>query len=168
MDIAILGLGRMGGNMARRLLRGGHRVIMWNRTTETAEKIMAEAGAGGVVRNVADLREMLAAPRRAWMMLPAGQTTQDMLEQLMDVLEPGDTIVDGGNSNYKDVIALARSAKGKDNDGYRAEFIRLVETAQLLSKGSTSSCIRQEGKHRAKTCRISMTSQMVGKMPSFC
>ena len=66
MDIAILGLGRMGGNMARRMLRGGHRVILWNRTTETAEKIMAEAGAGEVVRNVADLRQMLAAPRRVW------------------------------------------------------------------------------------------------------
>jgi 6-phosphogluconate dehydrogenase len=111
MDIAILGLGRMGGNMARRLLRGEHRVIMWNRTTVTAQKIMAEAGAGEVVRNVADLRQMLAAPRRAWMMLPAGQTTQDMLEQLMDVLEPGDTIVDGGNSNYKDTLRRAAQAQ---------------------------------------------------------
>jgi len=113
MDIAMLGLGRMGGNMARRLLRGGHRVIMWNRTTETAEKIMAEEGKGEVVRNVADLRQMLRAPRRAWMMLPAGQATQDMLEQLMDVLEPGDTIIDGGNSNYKDSLRRASQAVGQ-------------------------------------------------------
>ena len=111
MDIAILGLGRMGGNMARRLLLGGHRVVLWNRTTETAQKLMAEAGAGEVITNVADLRQKLAAPRRAWMMLPAGATTQDMLEQLMDVLEPGDTIVDGGNSNYKDTLRRAAQAQ---------------------------------------------------------
>ena len=110
MDIAILGLGRMGGNMARRLLGAGHRVLLWNRTTETAEKIRAEAGAGEVVKNVADLREKLAAPRRAWMMLPAGDTTQEMLEQLMDVLEPGDTIIDGGNTNYKDTQRRAAQA----------------------------------------------------------
>jgi 6-phosphogluconate dehydrogenase len=113
MDIAMLGLGRMGGNMARRLLRGGHRVIMWNRTTATAEKIMAEASKGEVVRNVADLRQMLRAPRRAWMMLPAGPATQDMLEQLMGVLEPGDTIIDGGNSNYKDTLRRAAQAEGQ-------------------------------------------------------
>src|SRR5258708_8182601 len=110
MDIAILGLGRMGGNMARRLLHGGHRVVVWNRTTETAEKLIAEEGQGEVVRNVADLRQMLRAPRRVWMMLPAGDTTQDMLEQLLGVLEPGDTIIDGGNSNYKDTLKRAEQA----------------------------------------------------------
>ena len=65
MEIAMLGLGRMGGNMARRLLRGGHRVVLWNRTTETAEKIKAEEGQGEVARSVADLRQSCCARRGA-------------------------------------------------------------------------------------------------------
>src|SRR3989304_2949946 len=77
MDIAMLGLGRMGGNMARRLLRGGHR------------------GGGGV----APLRR---PPRHTWIMLPAGEVTESALQALMGVLSPGDTIIEGGNSNYKD------------------------------------------------------------------
>ena len=64
MKLGMIGLGRMGGNMARRLLRSGHRVILWNRTTETAEKLKAEEGKGEVLHNVAGLRHMPRAPPR--------------------------------------------------------------------------------------------------------
>ena len=112
MDIAMLGLGRMGGNMARRLLGAGHRVVLWNRTTEAAEELQKAHG-GEVARGVADLRQMLAAPRRAWMMLPAGRATEEMFDQLLSVLEPGDTIIDGGNTNYKDTQRRASVAMGQ-------------------------------------------------------
>ena len=102
MDIAMLGLGRMGGNMARRLLRAGHRVVMWNRSPEAAEQIRGEEKAGDVARSIDDLGKMLPAPRHAWMMLPAGKATEETMEALLGVLSKGDTIIDGGNSNYKD------------------------------------------------------------------
>ena len=102
MDIAMLGLGRMGGNMARRLLRGGHRVALWNRDSQVSEKIKAEEKGGEVAHKLDDLTGLLAPSRYTWMMLPAGQTTEDTLEHLLGLLSPGDSIIDGGNANYKD------------------------------------------------------------------
>lgn len=112
MEIGMVGLGRMGGNMAHRLLNGGHRVVVWNRSIEpvqAAARLGAEPAAA-----VAQLTEMLSAPRAIWMMLPAGDVTEKMLLQLMDILSPGDTIIDGGNSNYHESIRRAAmvSARG--------------------------------------------------------
>jgi 6-phosphogluconate dehydrogenase len=113
MDIAMLGLGRMGGNMARRLLRGGHRVVLWNRDATVSERIKAEEKSGEVARQIGDLAALLTPPRHAWIMLPAGQVTEDTLQTLLGVLSSGDTIIDGGNSNYKDTQRRAALVKSK-------------------------------------------------------
>src|SRR5689334_878500 len=111
MDIAMLGLGRMGGNMARRLLKGGHHVTLWNRTTETAEQILAEGGSGQVAHKIEDVAKMMSAPRVVWFMLPAGKTTEDALNLCLDTLTKGDVIVDGGNANFKDSQRRAAMAR---------------------------------------------------------
>ena len=102
MQVAILGLGRMGINMARRLLRGGHRVVAWNRTPARVEEIAAEGalGAGSLEEAVA----MLTPPRSVWLMLPAGSVTDETIARLAKLLSPGDCILEGGNSFYRDDI----------------------------------------------------------------
>jgi 6-phosphogluconate dehydrogenase len=102
MDIAMLGMGRMGGNMARRLLRAGHRVVLWNRSPEPAEQVRSEEKKGEVAQRLEDIATMLAPPRHVWMMLPAGKPTEATMESLCGLLARGDTMVDGGNSYYKD------------------------------------------------------------------
>jgi 6-phosphogluconate dehydrogenase len=102
MEIAMIGLGRMGGNMARRLLRGGHQVIMYDRNATAGEAITTEEKGGAVASSLADVVKQLAAPRHVWVMLPAGEITEGTLKELMGLLSPDDTIIDGGNSNYKD------------------------------------------------------------------
>jgi len=102
MDIAMIGLGRMGGNMARRLLRGGHRVVMYDRNASAGEGIKTEEKGGDTATSLADLVKQLSAPRHVWVMLPAGEITEGTLKELMGLLSADDTIIDGGNSNYKD------------------------------------------------------------------
>jgi 6-phosphogluconate dehydrogenase len=112
MDIAMIGLGRMGGNMARRLLRGGHRVVLWNRTAAVGEQIREEEKGGAVAQTIADAVQMLQPPRHLWIMLPAGDATEQALVALMGMLAKGDTVIDGGNSNFKDTMRRAEMLKG--------------------------------------------------------
>ncbi len=100
MELAMIGLGRMGGNMATRLLRGGHRVVVYNRTPEPVRAAEAEGAEGAT--SLEDVVVRLAPPRAIWLMLPAGQVTEDVITLLAAHLSPGDLLVDGGNSNYKD------------------------------------------------------------------
>jgi 6-phosphogluconate dehydrogenase len=111
MEIAMVGLGRMGGNMALRLVRGGHRVLAY----DLNEAAVAEAEAAGAtgVRRLEDLRAALAAPRHVWLMVPAGAPTESAVETLAGLLEPGDTLVDGGNSNYRDSMRRAESLRAR-------------------------------------------------------
>ncbi len=100
MDLAIVGLGRMGGNMARRLHLAGHRVVAFNRSAEKTREIMAEGLEGAFTPE--DVVAALPAPRIIWLMVPAGDATEATMEEFAAVLAPGDWIVDGGNANFQD------------------------------------------------------------------
>ncbi|GAU09223.1 phosphogluconate dehydrogenase (NAD(+)-dependent, decarboxylating) [Desulfoplanes formicivorans] len=107
MDIGIVGLGRMGMNIAGRLLGAGHRVVAWNRTHSKVEEIVTQ-GAIPCERLV-DLKTLLPVPRIVWIMLPAGNPTEQIVNSLAEILEPGDMIIDGGNTNYQDDLRRSRS-----------------------------------------------------------
>ncbi len=100
MQIAMIGLGRMGANMAQRLMRGGHHVVGFD-PAEAARKVIEEKG-GQSASSLAALVGKLQKPRVIWLMVPAGAVTDDTITSLTPLLEPGDAIIDGGNSNYKD------------------------------------------------------------------
>jgi 6-phosphogluconate dehydrogenase len=102
LELAIVGLGRMGANMARRLNRAGHRVVAYNRTYERVEELMRdEEGVEGAA-TPQETVDRLSAPRVIWLMVPAGDATQATLEEFAGLLQPGDTIIDGGNANFHD------------------------------------------------------------------
>lgn len=106
MQLGIIGLGRMGGNIARRLMLNGHTTVVFDRD-ESARAVLAKEGATAAV----DLNELVAGlekPRAVWVMLPAGAPTEDTINTLSEMLEPGDVIIDGGNSFYKDDMRRAQ------------------------------------------------------------
>jgi 6-phosphogluconate dehydrogenase len=109
MQIAMIGLGRMGMNMARRLLGGGHEVIAWNRSREKTDELVLEGAAGAYY--LEEVADKLEKPRAVWIMLPAGRPVDDTIARLKDLLEPGDTIIEGGNSYYRDDIRRAEELK---------------------------------------------------------
>ncbi|MBE2234724.1 MAG: decarboxylating 6-phosphogluconate dehydrogenase [Anaerolinea sp.] len=112
MRIAMIGLGKMGANMATRLLRGGHEVVAYD-LNETAIQAAEAIGAVGA-RTLDEVAARLPAPRVAWVMVPSGNPTEATVNALADRFAPGDTIIDGGNSNYKDSM---RRAAGLEDRG---------------------------------------------------
>jgi 6-phosphogluconate dehydrogenase len=112
MDIAMIGLGRMGANMAQRLQRGGHRVVGHD-PMEAARARAAESGLE-VFATLAEAVAALPVPRVVWLMVPAGDTVDQTLAQLVPHLAEGDVVIDGGNSNYQDSIRRARSLADDD------------------------------------------------------
>jgi 6-phosphogluconate dehydrogenase len=108
MHLGFIGLGRMGANMCRRLAQDGHSLVVHNRTVQVGTDLAAElTGAGHDVvatASVAELVSKLEKPRAVWIMVPAGQPTEDQITELLGHLEPGDTIIDGGNTNFHDDV----------------------------------------------------------------
>ncbi|MCX6044954.1 MAG: decarboxylating 6-phosphogluconate dehydrogenase [Chloroflexi bacterium] len=105
MDIAMIGLGKMGANMATRLMNGGHRVVAYD-LNEAAIKALEEKGAVGA-RTLEEMTHQLPAPRAVWIMVPSGKPTEETIRAVAAQLAPGDIIIDGGNSNYKDSVRRA-------------------------------------------------------------
>jgi 6-phosphogluconate dehydrogenase len=112
MQIGMIGLGRMGGNMSRRLMKAGHRCVVFSLTAKTREALAKEGATA--VASLADMVKALGEkPRAVWLMLPAGQATEETVEQLGGLLQPDDIIIDGGNSFYKDDIRRAKKLSEK-------------------------------------------------------
>jgi len=111
MQLGFIGLGRMGGNMVHRLARGGHDVVAFNRSPGPVQEAVKNGAAGAT--SLQDLVSRVQRPRNIWLMLPAGPVTDDYLNQLMEMCEPGDLFVDGGNSKWKDTKARAERIKAR-------------------------------------------------------
>src|SRR6266705_270186 len=109
MQIGMVGLGRMGGNMARRLMRGGHKVVAWARNAKVVQELAGEGAVGTTTLD--DFVAKLAAPRVAWVMVPAGAATEQVVMDLARRLSPGDTLIDGGNSYFKDDVRRSRALR---------------------------------------------------------
>jgi len=111
MRIGMVGLGKMGANMVRRLMRGGHECVVFDLNPENVKR-MASEGAKGAA-SLDDFVRGLGKPGAAWVMVPAGSATEQTVRGLAERLEPGDIIIDGGNSYYKDDVRRANALKGK-------------------------------------------------------
>ncbi|KXS37839.1 decarboxylating 6-phosphogluconate dehydrogenase [Modicisalibacter tunisiensis] len=109
MQLGIIGLGRMGGNIARRLMRGGHEVVAHDQDPAVTSALIEEGA--GHADSLAAMVDRLEAPRAVWVMLPAGEPTEATINTLAELMAPGDIIIDGGNTFYKDDIRRARALK---------------------------------------------------------
>ena len=111
MQIGIVGLGRMGANMGRRLMRNKHDVVVYDLKKESVAALEKEGATGAT--DFADLAKKLSKPRAVWLMVPAGAPTEETIEHLRPFLESGDAIIDGGNSFYKDDVRRSTALKNK-------------------------------------------------------
>jgi 6-phosphogluconate dehydrogenase len=110
MELGMVGLGKMGGNMTVRLVRGGHRVVGFARHKEVVDEVVAQGAAGA--NSLENLVQQLKPPRIIWLMIPSGPPVDQTLDQLHPLLAPGDFVVDGGNSYYRDTLRRAAQVTG--------------------------------------------------------
>jgi 6-phosphogluconate dehydrogenase len=111
MELAMIGLGKMGANMTTRLLRGGHGVVAFDLNEAAIQEAEAEGAEGA--RTLDEVVSKLSAPRAVWVMVPAGSPTESTVNALAERLSPGDIVIDGGNSNYKDTMRRGEALKDK-------------------------------------------------------
>jgi len=111
MQLGMIGLGRMGGNIVRRLMRGGHSCVVFDTNAASVEQLAGEGATSSA--DMAHLVAQMPAPRAVWVMLPAGAITEATVTKLGELLSPGDTIIDGGNSNYQDDVRRSQVMAGK-------------------------------------------------------
>ena len=111
MEIGMIGLGRMGGNMLQRLRGGGHQVVAYDPRVEVVEAVVKQGAVGA--SSLEQVVEKLSAPRAVWVMVPAGEPTESTVFALADLMTAGDTIIDGGNSNYKESAHRAAALKDR-------------------------------------------------------
>jgi len=111
MQLGMIGLGRMGANIVRRLMRDGHACVVYDVNPKAAEALASEGAVA--VKSLAELKERLRAPRAIWVMLPAGEITERSVDELALLLDKGDTVIDGGNSFWKDDIRRAKKLAPK-------------------------------------------------------
>ena len=146
MELGMIGLGRMGGNMVQRLLIGGHRVVTYDRSAEAVAAIESQGAVGA--SSLDGLVDSLARPRAVWVMVPSGQPTEDTIDSLIPLLSTGDTVLDGGNANYKDSMRRAEklSAHGIDfmDVGTSGGIWGLAEGYSLMIGGKKETYQRLE------------------------
>ena len=111
MQLGMIGLGRMGGNMVRRLMKGGHQCSVFDLSPQNVSQLVGEGAVGSA--SMEDFVKSLTKPRAAWVMVPSGAATESTVMKLASLMEPGDTIIDGGNSYYKDDVRRAGLLKPK-------------------------------------------------------
>ena len=146
MELGMIGLGRMGGNMAQRLLTGGHRLVAYD-PQEHAVAAVTEQGAVGA-SSIVELVENLSSPRAVWVMVPSGQPTEDAIDSVADALSTGDAVLDGGNSNYKDSVRRAAAARERGLDfldvGTSGGVWGLTEGYSMMIGGDSDAFARLE------------------------
>jgi 6-phosphogluconate dehydrogenase len=127
LEIGIIGLGRMGANIARKLARSGHKVKAFNRTTEKAVALAKEEPNVTAIKSLNDFATALKSPRAVWVMVPAGDPTEQMIDDLLKILSKGDIIIDGGNSCWNELRGCwnkrrcVGTCRGLQHDGGRRQ-----------------------------------------------
>src|ERR1700681_1680221 len=111
MQLGMIGLGRMGANMVRRLMHGGHQCVVFDLNADNVKALAGEGAAGA--SSMEEFVKTLSKPRAAWVMVPAGAATETTVMKLAGLMEPGDTIIDGGNSYFKDDVRRSGILKEK-------------------------------------------------------
>src|SRR5262249_54451316 len=144
MQLGMVGLGRMGANMVRRLMQGGHQCVVFDLNADNVKRLAAE-GASGVTSDK-ELVLKLGPPRVVWIMVPAGSPTENTVMSLAEKLQPGDILIDGGNSYYKDDVRRAQTLKASGIyyvDVGTSGGIWGVERGYCLMVGGEAEAVKQ-------------------------